>query len=366
MDEKKILKNYLVEDLKAGMVVGRSVYDEQEKELIAEDTVLTNQLILSILDRPIFSVMIREDKIKIPAEDVPVLDKGAVKQYEDTFDELRQIFLAARITGQVDVERLRKIVDGHFIELADGLKAITHVHNISREGDYLLHHSINVAILAGVLGRWLHFKQEELHDLILTGLMHDIGKTQIAEQILDKPGQLTEAEFKEVKQHAGKGFELLRYTSLREKQNILFGILQHHERLDGSGYPARSEKDKIHKFAKIIAIVDVYDAMAANKVYAHKKSPFDIFGELANDMVNKFDTSYCVLFIKKVCHAMNGNWVQLSNGSKAKIIYIDESRMVSLPVVQCVNGEFIDLNKNSGIVITELLSSGDLDASSHT
>lgn len=362
MDEQKLLKSYAVEDLKAGMVVGKSVYDEQEHELIIENTVLTNQLIISILNRPIFSVMIREDKIKIPTEEVSPLDKGAVKQYEDTFEELRQIFLVARSTKQVDVERLKKMVDGDFMELTDGIKAITHVHNISREGDYLLHHSINVAILAGVLGKWLHFGAEELHDLILTGLMHDIGKTQIAEQILEKPGRLTEAEFKEVKQHASKGFELLWYTSLREKQNILFGVLQHHERLDGSGYPARASKEKIHKFAKIIAIADVYDAMAANKVYAHKKSPFDIFAELASDMVNKFDTTYCVLFIKKVCHAMHGNWVQLSNGSKAKIIYIDESRMVSLPIVQCINGEFIDLNKNRKIVITELLSSGDMGA----
>lgn len=354
-----LLKRYPVEELKAGMVVGRAIYDEQQKELVAEGTVLTNQLIFSMLDRPIFSVLIREAKVGSELVDKHVLDEGFVSRYEAVLQQLRRIFDGARQTGQADVEAVMSIVRAHLMELVDGLKAINHVHNILREGDYLLHHSVNVAILAGVLGQWLKFSPEKVEELVGAGLMHDIGKTQIPLEILEKPGKLSEQEMAIMRTHSAKGFDLMRYGRLKDNKNVLFGILQHHERMDGSGYPGRVKGSDIVEFARILAIADVYDAMAANKVYARKQSPFDIFNLLADEMTTRLDTKYCVLFIKHICHSLNGNWVELSTGEKAKIIYIDESRIKALPVVQRENGSFIDLNKEH-VQITKLLCNAEV------
>lgn len=360
MAGKFSLKRYSVEDLKAGMVVGRSIYDEQQKELIAEGTVLNNQLIFSILDRPIFSVLVREEEEKLSLVDQHVLDEGFVGDYDIIMMELRRIFDAARQVGQVDVDSVKSLVHSKVMKLIDGLKAINHVHNILREDDYLLHHSINVAILAGVLGEWLKFSPREVEDLVSAGLMHDIGKTQIPLTILDKPGKLSDGEMAVMRQHSAKGFELMRYGKLKDNKNVLFGILQHHERMDGSGYPAGARGQDIIEFARILAIADVYDAMAANKVYAKKHSPFDIFNLLSDDMTSKLDTKFCVLFIKNICHSLNGNWVELSTGERAKIIYIDESRINALPVVQLEEGRFIDLNKAKDVCITKLLSNDEV------
>lgn len=354
-----LLKRYSVEELKAGMVVGRSVYDEQQKELVAEGTILTNQLIFSMLDRPIFSVLVREEKVASELIDQHVLDTGFVNKYEAILQQLRGIFDGARKTGQVDVDGIRRIVRAHLMELVDGLKAINHVHNIYREGAYLLHHSINVAILSGVLGQWLNFPPDKVEDLVCAGLMHDIGKTQVPLEILDKPGRLSDEEMAIMRRHSARGFDLMRYGKLKDNKNVLFGILQHHERMDGSGYPGQVKGDEIVEFGRIIAIADVYDAMAANKVYARKQSPFDIFNLLADEMTTKLDTKYCVLFIKNICHSLNGNWVELSTGEKAKIIYIDESRIKALPVVQCEDGKFVDLNREP-VKITKLLSNAEV------
>ena len=360
MVQKFSLKRYSIDDLKPGMIVGRSIYDERQKELIAEGTVLTNQLIFSILDRSIFSVLIREKVETSTLIDQYLLDESFVIQYEAILQELRRIFQDARKFGQIDVECVKKLVHDYVIKLIVGLKSINHVHNLVREDDYLLHHSINVAILSGVFGQWLKLNPNEVEDLVIAGLMHDVGKTQIPLEILDKPGNLSEEEMLLVKQHSAKGFELMRYGKLKENKRILFGILQHHERVDGSGYPAGVMGENINAFAKIIAIADVYDAMAANKVYAKKQSPFDIFNALSDDIINKLDTKYGVLFINNICHSLNGNWVELNNGKKAKIIYIDESRINSLPVVQCENGDFIDLNKMKQLKIVKLLANNEI------
>ncbi len=373
----QVLKKYPLDKLTVGMVVGKTIHDHFQRELITEGTILTQQIIAALPTYYIRFITIREevaesttmkdgiDRInegKLPPDkvaatvDTHMIDENFITSYHKIFNDLKHAFLKIRQLGKIDVHTFENLVNTYFYKLSDGFKAITHLHNISRDGYYLLHHSINVAILSGVLGRWLRLNQQDLHDLIIAGLLHDIGKTQVSTDLLNKPGKLTPLEFKEVQEHAKEGFNLLRNTTLFENTNITFGVLQHHERLDGSGYPLGVKSEKIHKFAKIIAIADIYDAMATNKVYANKKNPFDIFAELSNEMTNKLDTRYCVLFIKNVCHAMVGNWAKLSNGMKVKIIYIDESRISALPIVQSVDGDFIDLNKNNDITIIELLS----------
>lgn len=371
------LKQYPIHRLKPGMVLGRTIYDTYEQMLLVKGTVLTQKLISYIADRNVCFALIEENTNSAEpssanhnTDEAPpavspqplhdssahVLDRTFVSEYQKVFTILQTLFSNTRSTGIVDLQPLNEIDSKCLQALTDGLKAITNAHNISREGYYLIHHSINVAILAGLLGRWLNFTSHDLYDLILAGLLHDIGKTQTPTSLLNKPGKLTAREYAEVQKHTERGYKLLRATKLKNNVPILFGILQHHERLDGSGYPLQVKSDKIHGFAKILAIADIYDAMASNKVYARKKSPFDIFAELANEMTHQLDTGYCVLFIKNLCHAMNGNWVKLDNGSKAKIVYIDESRISALPIVQCETGEFIDLNKEKEIHILELQS----------
>ena len=132
---------------------------------------------------------------------------------------------------------------------------------------------------------------------------------------------------------------------------------KHHERGDGSGYPSGIKKDIISPFGKILAILDIYDAMAANRAYAHKVSPFEIFDRLNADMMeDKIDAEYGVLFVKKICHALTGSWLRLTNGEKAKIVYIDQSRTHSLPIVETPDGKFYDLAHDGRVKIVELLT----------
>ncbi len=287
-----------------------------------------------------------------------VLDEDYVSTYNQVLTDLEKLLNPHVIYKGIDLDALGLLIaDRKLDKLCDGIKAVTQIHSMDRDGRYLLHHSLHVAILAGLMGKWLRWPREHRERLVLAGLLHDVGKLKIADSILKKPGKLTNSEMKIVQRHSTYGAEILTKCGLSTEVDIMAGVLQHHERCDGSGYPSGLKRDMISPFGKILAILDMYDAMATNRSYAHKVSPFEIFDRLSSDIaVGKFDEEYGMLFVRRLCHALTGNWVRLTTREKAKIIYIDQSRPHSLPIVQTTRGTFYDLATTSTAKITELLT----------
>ena len=287
-----------------------------------------------------------------------MLDPEYVKAYDVVMDMLRKLLNPQQVSRGIDLDAIGQLIaDRQLDKLCDGARAVAQIHNMNREGSYLLHHSLHVAILAGLMGRWLHWPREYRERLLLAGLLHDVGKLKISDDILNKPGRLTPSEMNIVRHHSAYSAEILARCGLAGEADIMAGVLQHHERGDGSGYPSGIKKDIISPFGKILAILDIYDAMAANRAYAHKVSPFEIFDRLNADMMeDKIDAEYGVLFVKKICHALTGSWLRLTNGEKAKIVYIDQSRTHSLPIVETPDGKFYDLAHDGKVKIVELLT----------
>ena len=299
-----------------------------------------------------------EDHKKSDSSMESMLDPEYVKAYDVVMDMLRKLLNPKQVSRGIDLDAIGQLIaDRQLDKLCDGARAVAQIHNMNREGSYLLHHSLHVAILAGLMGRWLHWPREYRERLLLAGLLHDVGKLKISDDILHKPGRLTPAEMDIVRHHSAYSAEILARCGLAGETDIMAGVLQHHERGDGSGYPSGIKKEIISPFGKILAILDIYDAMAANRAYAHKVSPFEIFDRLNADMMeDKIDAEYGVLFVKKICHALTGSWLRLTNGEKAKIVYIDQSRTHSLPIVETPDGKFYDLAHDGKVKIVELLT----------
>lgn len=383
-----MLKQCVVEDLSAGMIIGHPVYENDSTLLLGEGMVLTNKMIFDLLSRPIYVVYIRvpdppeikkqqdgqkdaadkAGKKAKPAEVKTVpeiknpLDESYVSIYAEVYNVLQRIFKRAARTNEINEDDVGNLLaSGMLWKLSAKASSVGQIYNMDRNGEYLLHHSLNVAILAGVMGLWLHMPRAERQRLTITGLFHDIGKLKISDDILCKAGKLSTSERRVVQRHSQFGYELMKHGQFHDESEILLGILQHHERNDGSGYPLGLKNKEIGVYGRILAILDIYDAMAANRAYARRNSPFDVFKVLSNDiMYGKLDTEYGVLFIRQVCHSLNGSWVKLTNGEKAKIVYIDESRMSSLPVVQTEKGKFLDLNQEYSVKIKSLITSQEL------
>lgn len=384
----------LLKDLKPGMVLAQPIVLVDGKILMETGTRMT-EFVISLLRDPnymkqalpegvslddmmltvnvpeeIQSVSV-EDHAQAEMADAPyqnmpppdpktdkLLDEDYVRTYLEVFRDLEQLLNPNTIHRGLNLDALGQLIsDRKLASLCNDSIAITQIHNIDCEGSYLIHHSLHVAILAGLMGKWMHWPRESYERLLLAGLLHDVGKLKIAKDILNKPGKLSLSEMKIMQNHSTYGVEILAKSGLSTESDLIAGVLQHHERGDGSGYPSGLKGDMISPFGKIIAILDIYDAMATNRVYAHKVSPFDIFDRLTMDMrAGKIDETYCALFMREIGHALTGNWVRLNSGEKAKIIYIEQNRTNALPIVQTTEGKFYDLSSDETKKIEELLT----------
>jgi HD-GYP domain-containing protein (c-di-GMP phosphodiesterase class II) len=127
-------------------------------------------------------------------------------------------------------------------------------------------HSANVAFYCGMLGAELGFSKEEIQLVTTGGLLHDLGKLEIGEDILCKPGRLDESEFRRIKMHPLMGFRKLAHRSDVSEAQLMMAY-QHHERLDGKGYPVGQKENDIHRWAKICSVVDVFEALTSQRPY---------------------------------------------------------------------------------------------------
>ena len=357
-----MLKAYDVTELRSGMKVGRAVKDFDGNVLIKQNVKLTSDLIDKLRGKNVFSVYIDVTPEEYMAKSVGqefLLDKNYMRCYKNCFASMQNLYYGYLNTGELDKSELAEVIRAENIsELCDdGAKAVTQIHNMKRDGDNIIHHALNVGILSGVMARWLNYKATQVGELVMTGLLSEIGKMKISKGILNKTEKLDEEEIAEVRKHVVYGYALLLNSPVKHLKNVLLGVLHHHERCDGSGYPSNLRGDKISDFGKIIAILDMYDAMATYRVYAKKNTPFDIINVIYGDMLaGKLDTRFAMAFMKNLLQSLNGCWVGLNDGQRAKIVYIDNSRVTNLPVVQTLNEDFIDLNRRYDLKIDSFLT----------
>ena len=164
--------------------------------------------------------------------------------------------------------------------------------------DYYTHtHSLNVSAYSICVGKEMGFSRAALEELGMAALLHDIGKTKIDPMIINKNGTLSEIEFIEVQNHPYYSWLITKKIGITNK-NILLGIRNHHEKVDGTGYPDKLHNKEIHDYAKIIGICDVFDALTTNKSYKDSTSTFDTLVMMKKEMSSHLDRNIINFFIK--------------------------------------------------------------------
>lgn len=195
--------------------------------------------------------------------------------------------------------------------------------------ELLQRHLINVGVLNGVIGEWMGLPEKEVELLVLTGLLHDVGKTNIPPEILNAPRRLTKEEYEIVKKHPVYSAELIGDEfDVRVRE----GALYHHERMDGSGYPEGLRQDEIGLFARITAVSDVYDAMVSRRCYKDGVFPLDILGRLADGEFAGLDGKIVHIFAKHMLEQFRKKRVIMSDGHLGTIVYIPQNDIAN-PVV---------------------------------
>lgn len=356
-------KRMFVSDLIPGLEIGTAVITEDGTVALSEGTILTTSLIERLRQWGILTVHVcRESGNLLAFEEAAYADAETsgftakrlfAENYEDTVISLHKTFETMRYLKEVPVDAMRAMAEETVCALTEAPGALNHLHMMQGYDDYTYQHSLNVAIITGLLGRWAGYTGTELRTLILAGLMHDIGKAQIPLELLNRPGKLLTSEMELMKRHTTRGYNLI-----KEHKDVpagaVYGILQHHERMDGSGYPLGVPGTKIHPYAKIVAVADIYDAMTSERAYQKSSSPFEVVQTLVQQMFNKLDPEICTIFLNNVRDYFVGNVVALSDGRIAEVLYIAQF-VGAKPIVRTQEGEFIDLEKRVDIKIASVV-----------
>jgi len=207
--------------------------------------------------------------------------------------------------------------------------------------EYTFKHSVDVATMAMIIAKKLGMSQEEIYEIGIAGLLHDIGKSKIPNELLNKPGRLEEAEFELMKKHSLFGYQILRENE-GLSDAVKLGVLQHHEKMNGVGYPFGVPGDQICKFARIISVVDIYDALVTERPYKHGFSPRDAV-EMIMAMTAELDMSSLRGFLGSVILYPVGINVELSNGELARVVENYEEIILRPKVVGLKTGRVYDL-----------------------
>ncbi|CUH93993.1 hypothetical protein P22_0055 [Propionispora sp. 2/2-37] len=346
-------KRYNIHDVVPGMEIGETVLMENGKIALTEGVILNFSAIERLKYWGVNSVVIKEAAVAVRQEDpINLQRKHFFGQYDKAVGGIKDMFQNLRYFKEVPVQQFQVLADQIVESMVTTVGVVNSLLMTPRKQDYTFHHSVNVAVISGVLGQWLGYGYTEVKELILAGLLHDIGKAQIPLAILNKPGKLSAEEMTVMRTHSTLGYNLIK--EMREIPiGVSYAVLQHHERMDGSGYPLQIKGDKIHPYARIIAVADIYDAMTSDRVYVNKTSPFSVAEMLVQEMFNKLDPSICTLFLNNVRDYFLGGIVQLSDGRRAEVIYLGQVA-AARPVVRTEEGEFIDLEKRRDLGILSL------------
>ncbi len=262
------------------------------------------------------------DKIKRPvvplAEELPV----AQKLYEEAVEHAHCFMEEVRRGKEIDCREAFPIVDGFIGSVFRNESAAAMLFHLKEYDAYTYTHSINVGVLAIILGKYLELGKDNLRMLGMAGLFHDVGKARIPEEILNKPAKLNPREHQVIKTHPIEGYRIIEAQAGLDP-NVMRGVIEHHERYDGTGYPRGLSGGEIGLFGRVLSIVDVYDALTSKRAYKNAMPAFNALGM----MYQWRDTTFCPTgvehFIKCIGVYPNGSFVKLSNGCHA--ITIDNS-----------------------------------------
>lgn len=347
-----------------GMILGQDVYNFANQIVVKKGTVLDERTITKLHRFEIPQFMIKEEVLSVQEANTyhkssyseRIQNSPEFKRFQENYDiEVLQfqnmLTCVIEKNQEIDCEALYHQVVLLLKDTGNTINAFDMVQNLRHYDDSTYAHSMNVGLLCNVFADWLGFDEEDKKKLTVAGILHDIGKTRIPLDIIQKPSSLSEEEYQIIKKHTEYGFAIL--TENKLDYHIRYTALQHHERNDGSGYPLGLMNDHIDEFAKIVSIVDVYDAMTSPRVYRGPMCPFDVIQLFEEEGFRKYDSAYILTFLKRIAESYLNEQVRLSDGRIGKLVFINVHAL-SRPVVM-VGDQVVDLQKEKHLHIREIL-----------
>ncbi|MGI5920800.1 MAG: HD-GYP domain-containing protein [Syntrophomonadaceae bacterium] len=332
--------------LKPGVKLAKDVFSYDGQLLLPGGTTITREHLDSFMRRDISELFIMEASPRLKSE------KKFDDVYTQSLDVVKTFMVEAKLGKKLEIAEINDTVDMLLEQVFDEGDLFKQMRIMKTKDDYLFTHSVNVSILCILIGRWLKCDNITTKELGIAGLLHDIGKIYISNDILNKPDRLTEQEFEEMKKHPVLGYNLVCQDNF-VNQDIANAVLMHHERLDGSGYPIGRGIARIGFYPSVVAVADVYDAITSSRTYSAKRSPYAAAEILWQDSFGKLDPKISKVFYDKIANFYIGNEVLLSNNEKGVVVFIDPYQPTR-PIIM-VGDKFYNLAVDRNLTILEVV-----------
>lgn len=347
------MKKVPVEKLHTGMVIGKTVCTGDGAVLFPPGTAIDESVLKQLFEAGISAVEVKDSSSCSGGENH--LTRTEITR------TVRSIFKDITLTNPLEQGTVKQTVNDMLRQVLKNRHVLCHLTEVRGADSYIFTHSVNVCMLSLIIGLYMDLKRDQLKHLGLAALLHDIGQSRVPKDILYKPSLLSNEECQEVKRHPVYGYEMLEaYNQIPEIVRVT--ALQHHERLDGSGYPAKLSGDKIDLYARIVAVADVFDALLTDRPFRKAFFPHQAVDIIIRSS-EQFDPEVLEVFLENVAIYPMGSVVSLNSGEIGIVVDMNKGHQTR-PVVRIIydsehrkvhHMQEVDLSKYPDMYIAKLL-----------
>ncbi|MFC4411638.1 HD-GYP domain-containing protein [Chungangia koreensis] len=356
-------------ELRIGQVLAEDVKANTRFPIIKKNTPLTNEHFqvlkaFNILKVPILrnNPFMREEveeeqkdqSAKDFVESATMGSRNFLTNYKEAVDAYKKEFIGWQAGKKVDAAKLRSLILPLVDHALEEREILPLLNEYSEPKDYLYHHSVAVGIISGAIADKMKFTKGQVLQMATAGLMADSGMSKIDVKIREKTAFLTDSEFNEIRKHTIYSYQMVKDIPIL-KQEMKMAIFQHHERLDGSGYPKGEKLEQISILSQIIAVADVFHAMTSERIYRSKESPYKVIEKIKEEEFGKFNIQVVSALIDLLTNIPMGTTVRLSNGEIGEVVFTKREEKTRPIVKLAKNNEMLDLSAKRQLWIERVI-----------
>lgn len=346
-----------IENVRPGVSLGKSIFDSYGRVLLTKGTTLYPQYIKRLRNLKYKSLYI----IDGISESVTIDDIVSEETRLEVFQLTREALMKVSVGDTFEEKKIKKVVTDVVEEILNNKDIIIHLTDIKSMQDHTFGHSVNVCIMSIMTGISMGYDEQKLMELGTGALLHDIGKAKILEEV-NKEERLTEQVYRLIQKHCEFGWEILKNSD----DISIFSAhiaLEHHERFDGSGYPRKLSGKGIMEYARIVAVADVYDALASDRPYRDRMLPHEVINYIESKQGTEFDPDIVTKFIPNIAPYPVGSLVILNSGMKGIVVTVNK-KCPSKPIVKLIYDEngskieesyFVNLATEQSVYVSEVV-----------
>jgi putative nucleotidyltransferase with HDIG domain len=336
-----------------GCFLGDDVYNTRGNMIVPVDTFITEHIVKKL------------QKFKI--EKVFIYGANAIHGdsylQDTTINEVQKKFITdvnvaknmikeLSAGRELDIEKVEDISEHIYTKVNEGNSLLDCINSIKVADEYTYAHLINVAVYSVLLAKWMGLNDLQMKEVAMAGLLHDVGKTQIPPEILNKRGPLSDEEFEIMKGHAILSYQIIK-NNTEISMEVKRAVIMHHEKEDGTGYPFGIKGSQKNLYSKIITVADIFDAITSEKVYKQRQTPFEAFKEMEKIGYDTVDPKVMVTLLNNMPNCFIGSKVKMENGDIGEVVYVP-NQCAYAPVIK-VNNIFFDFKYEKEALIKEFL-----------